>query len=548
MIATPALSPKRPMSPTPAPPTAAPLPAWLTAAHVQALPLLLDDAALDDDITAQALARLLRRDPPLGLRLMAQAQRRLRPGQAVRDVEHALALLGVGAAQTLLRQASRQRFDPHQPGHLALAEAVATSVLGAHWAQACAHIDGRADHAAVFWQAVQLGRSQWHWALADPARAEACRQRVAAGERAAALQRQWLGQPLAAWDAPLALASGLADPDDPPATPSVTPAMLRAAARSAWTGHDPVELPAALARWLRQPALAPLLWHRLACEAMADWHSPRTRLWLRVLSALRGWHLDDTTAFAHRHAAEASRGLSWAVWVGAPAARLLWARPPRRQPPRATPPASDPATAEARPTPSAATSAPRPAHVPPPAVAWDVERFIEACHAQRFDTVAGLLQALAATLQQALALPRFALLMRTTDPNTLACIAAHGFGGVVQPRRLQVALAGAPLLARLLNQAGAFMHVQPAQVPLARAQLPPPLDAQVPEGGLVLGTLTVRGRAAGVLWADGGLGAPALTDVQYQGVKRLTVHLARELTRLLVQQQRRGAPSAGPAG
>ncbi|MFN3957549.1 MAG: hypothetical protein ACK4Q6_08545 [Tepidimonas ignava] len=538
------------MSPTPAPPAAAPLPAWLTAAHAQALPLLLDDAALraalDDDITAQALARLLRRDPPLGLRLMAQAQRRLRPGQTVRDVEHALALLGVGAAQTLLRQASRLRFDPRQPGHLALAEAVATSVLGAHWAQACAHIDGRADHAAVFWQAVQLGRSQWHWALADPARAEACRQRVAAGERAAALQRQWLGQPLADWDAALALASGLADPDDPPFTPPVPPAMLRAAARSAWTGHDPVEPPAVLARWLRQPALAPLLWHRLACEAMADWHSPRTRLWLRVLSALRGWHLDDTTAFAHRHAAEASRGLTWAVWVGAPAARLLWARPPRRRPHQATPPASSTAVAAA---PASATLAPRPAAAagePAPATAWDVAGFVEACQTQRFDTVAGLLQALAATLQQALALPRFALLMRTTDPGVLACIAAHGFGAVVQPRRLQVALGSAPLLARLLNQAGAFLHVQPAQVPLARAQLPPPLDTQVPAGGLVLGALTVRGRAAGVLWADGGLGAPALTDAQYQGVKRLTVHLARELTRLLVLQQRRGvAPAAG---
>ncbi|TSE27037.1 hypothetical protein [Tepidimonas aquatica] len=55
----------------------------------------------------------------------------------------------------------------------------------------------------------------------------------------------------------------------------------------------------------------------------------------------------------------------------------------------------------------------------------------------------------------------------------------------------------------------------------------------------------MRGRAAGVLWVDGGLGAPALSDAQYQGVKRLTVHLARELTRLLVLQQRRGTAPAG---
>lgn len=135
---------------------------------------------------------------------------------------------------------------------------------------------------------------------------------------------------------------------------------------------------------------------------------------------------------------------------------------------------------------------------------------------------------------------RFALLMRTTDPGRLVCIAAHGFDGAIQPRRLQVELAHTPLLQRLLQQPGAFLRVRPAQVPEARAQLPPPLDSELTAGGVALAALTVRGRAAGVLWADAGPWGQALDDARYLGFKRVVLPFARELTRLLVRQQARG--------
>lgn len=536
-----------PSAPTPPCPTD--LPPWLARAATQPLPLLLDEAALADvlheDATGHALAQRLRTDPPLGLRVIAAAQRRVRSGQRITHLEHALSLLGITATQTLIRQAATLRFDPRAPGHLALAEAVATSLLAAHWAQACARVDGRGDHATVFWTTVLHGMAHWYWALAQPQPAAAWRQRVGRGERGGTLERAALGRELADWDRALACELGLADADDLPRAPVLDKAHLRRVARLAWTGTNPAAVEGELGRWLHQPTLPPLLWYLLAREAMADWHGPRALLWLRVLSVLRGWRLDDTIAFAHRHAAEASRGLTWAVWVGAPAARLLWARPPKRR--LVSAPQTAAAAAEPAAPPAAATAAgsPPPAAAAPVTAPLPLEDFIAACQAQRFTTLPAFLQAFAATLRHSLGLARFALLMRTTDPGRLVCIAAHGFGAAVQPRRLQVPLAQAPLLARLMEQPGAFMRVAPAQVPTARAQLPPPLDGELPAGGLALATLTVRGRAAGVLWADAGAWGQGLDDAQYQGIKRVTLHFARELTRLLVlQQQRHGEPGA----
>ena len=527
-------------------------PPWLPPAAQARLPVLLDDAALqavlDEAATGHVLAMRLRADPPLGLQLIAAAQRHVRSGLRITHLEHALGLLGLQRAQALVRQAAAQRFNPHAPGHLAYADAVATSLLAAHWAQACARIDGRGDHASVFWTTVLHGMTHWHWALAQPARAEAWRTRVAAGERGATLERAWLGRPLADWDRALACHFGLADADDLPLAPALNWRHLKRSARLAWTGTHPATVEGELGRWLHQPTLAALLWFLLAREAMADWHSPRTALLLRVLATLRGWRLDDTIAFAHRHAAEASRGLTWAVWTGAPAARLFWARPPAR---RLAAEAPVPATAEpapAQPTPAAAAN-PGAAPAPAPAAPASLDDFVAACQAQRFGTLAEFLQAFALTLRQSLGLARFALLMRTTDPGRLVCIAAHGFGAAVQPRRLQVPLAQAPLLARLMEQPGAFLRVGPAQVPTARAQLPAPLDSELPAGGVALATLTVRSRAAGILWADAGAWGQGLDDAQYQGIKRVTLHFARELTRLLVRQQQRpsGEAASGAA-
>ncbi|TSE20983.1 hypothetical protein Talka_00646 [Tepidimonas alkaliphilus] len=526
-------------------------------AEAHALPLLLDDAALaavlDPETDGAALAAHLHRDPPLGWRLIAAAQRLLRSAQRIEHVEHAIGLLGVSRAQALIRQAAARRLDPRAPGHLAFAEAVATSLLAAHWAQACARQDRRADHASVYWRTARCGCAQWFWALAEPARAQAWLERTAAGERGAWLERRWLGAPLATWDEALACQLGWEDPDLLPRAPSCHPGLLRRAARLAWIETHPPAPDADLGRWLHQPALAPRLWFLLAREAMADWHGPRTALLLRVLATLRGWRLDDTIAFAHRHAAEASRGLTWAAWIGAPAARLFWARPPARrlavapQEEAATPAAAAP-TEATRPKPSSELAPAAPA-APATAPLLPLADFVEACQTRRFATLAEFLQAFALTLRQSLGLARFALLMRTTDPGRLVCIAAHGFGAAVQPRRLQVPLAQAPLLARLMGQPGAFLRVAPAQVPTARAQLPGPLDSELPAGGVALATLTVRGRAAGVLWADAGTWGQGLTDAQYQGIKQVTPHFARELTRLLVLQQRRASqPAEGPAG
>lgn len=533
-----------PAAPNAPPPSA--LPPWLAGRGDPSWPVLLDETALQEalheDATPYTLALRLRTDPPLALQLMAHAQRRLRPGQRIAHLEHALGLLGSAAAQQRIRRAAAQRFDPRRPGHLAYAEAVATSLLAAHWAQACAQIDGRGDHAAVFWRTVQHGITHWSWALRQPQAAEAWRQRVGAGERGVVLERAALGRPLSDWDAALARELGLADADDLPAAPEVTAAALRRVARLSRHTAPPASAEGQLGRWLHQPTLAPLLWFWLAREAMADWHSPRTLLLLRVLAVLRGWSLDDAITFAHRQAAAASRGLSWAMWIAAPAARLFWARPPRRRVAVPAPPAASPPTAARRPP---AAPPPDPSAAAPAAAdCLSLEDFIAACQARRFEALPAFLQAFGATLRQALGLSRFALLMRTTDPTRLVCIAAHGFGGAIQPRRLQIVLAQAPLLARLLQQPGAFLRVAPAQVPAARAQLAAPLDGELPSGGVALAALTVRGRAAGVLWADGGPWAPALSDEQYLGLKRVTLHFARELTRLLVLQQRRSAPAS----
>ncbi len=286
------------------------LAAWRKRLAAVRLPLVSPPDVLqalqDPDLPSPRLLEALNRDLPLGLAVMREAQRVLPQGQRVSNLAHALGVLGLTRLYKLIDTLGQQRLDPGQAGHLHLAEALQTSRLAGHLALQFAQIEPGNDGLARMGAVQAQNVAEWLLPLAAPALVEEMMQRVQDNERPGRVEQELLGCTLQQLSAAVAVDIGLFESDSATLLHALEPALLGRAARLAWVGTNPPEIPTDLGRWLYRPSTLPSLLQMLAHELMHDWHSRRSSVLLKAIATHRHLKLDEVLAATRRAAIQAS--------------------------------------------------------------------------------------------------------------------------------------------------------------------------------------------------------------------------------------------------
>ncbi len=557
-------------SPTPSVVRSAPLglAAWRKRLAAVRLPLVSPPDVLqalqDPDLPSPRLLEALNRDLPLGLAVMREAQRVLPKGQRVSNLAHALGVLGLTRLYKLIDTLGQQRLDPEQPGHLHLAEALQTSRLAGHLALQFAQIEPGNDGLARMGAVQAQNVAEWLLPVAAPALAEALAQRVQDNERPARVEQELLGCTLQQLSAAVAVDMGLFEAESASLLHALEPARLGRAARLAWVGTNPPEIPTELGRWLYRPSTLPSLLQMLAHELMHDWHSRRSSVLLKAIATHRRLKLDEVLAATRRAAILASQEPHLWAFCAAPAARLLWPPQPRlrrlrrghaaepaalepAQPARpaaqAAPPAAQAAATRNAPSPAAPAPRPKPAPEHPSSVEPGsrarllIDLFVNDCRDGRHADLSTFFRAFKLSLADGLGLERYALFLKMSQAEQLVCFLARGFGPDIEPRRYSLALDGHNLIAKVFAQPNGFFMAERARAAGLRALLPEKLRPELLPSGAVWGAVSVNQRSVGVLWADCGPEGGDLDPVQYAGFKLLVRHFGDELTRLMRVQK-----------
>jgi hypothetical protein len=537
------------------------LAAWRKRLAAVRLPLVSPPDVLqalqDPDLPSPRLLEALNRDLPLGLAVMREAQRVLPKGQRVSNLAHALGVLGLTRLYKLIDTLGQQRLDPEQAGHLHLAEALQTSRLAGHLALQFTQIEAGNDGLARMGAVQAQNVAEWLLPVAAPALVEEMAQRVQDNERPARVEQELLGCTLQQLSAAVAVDIGLFEADSATLLHAIEPALLGRAARLAWVGTNPPEIPTDLGRWLYQPSTLPSLLQMLAHELMRDWYSRRSSVLLKAIATHRHLKLDEVLAATRRAAVQAS--LEPHLWAlcAAPATRLLWPPKPRLRPVHAAAagapePAQQPAPAARAATTSRNPSdpvapAPKPRPKPAPVQPSSVEPgsrarmlidlFVDDCRSGRHADLSTFFRAFKLSLADGLGLERYALFLKMSQGEQLLCFLARGFGPDIEPRRYSLALDGHNLIAKVFAQPNGFFMAERARVAGLRALLPEKLRPELLASGALWGAVHVNQRSVGVLWADCGPEGGDLDAVQYAGFKLLVRHFGDELTRLMRVQK-----------
>jgi len=480
-------------------------------------------ALQDPDLPSPRLLEALNRDLPLGLAVMREAQRVLPKGQRVSNLAHALGVLGLTRLHKLIDILGQQRIDLAQPGHQHLAEALQSSRLVGHLAMQFGQIEAGNDGLARMGAVQAQNVAEWLLAVAAPALVEEMAQRVQDNERPARVEQELLGCTLQQLSATVAVDIGLFEADSATLLHAFEPALLGRAARLAWVGAHPPEIPTDLGRWLYRPSTLPSLLQMLAHELMHDWYSRRSTLLLKAVATHRRLPLNEVLAATRRAAVQASQEPHLWAFCASPATRLLWPPKPRLRRVRAAVPKPAPV---------------RPSSVEPGSRARAlIDLFVDDCRSGRHADLSTFFRAFKLSLADGLGLARYALFLKMSQGEQLVCFLARGFGPDIEPRRTSLALDGQNLIAKVYAQPNGFFMAERARVAGLRALLPEKLRPELLASGALWGAVHVNQRSVGVLWADCGPEGGDLDAVQYAGFKLLVRHFGDELTRLMRVQK-----------
>ena len=542
------------------------LAAWRKRLAAVRLPLVSPPDVLqalqDPDLPSPRLLEALNRDLPLGLAVMREAQNAMPKGQRVSNLAHALGVLGLTRLYKLIDTLGQQHIDLAQPGHQHLAEALQTSRLAGHLALQFAQIEAGNDGLARMGAVQAQNVAEWLLAVAAPALVEEMAQRVQDNERPTRVEQELLGCTLQQLSATVAVDIGLFEPDSATLLHALEPALLGRAARLAWVGTNPPEIPTDIGRWLYRPSTLPSLLQMLAHELMHDWYSRRSTVLLKAIATHRRIKLDEALVATRRAAILASQEPHLRAFCAAPAERLLW--PPKSrlrrvravvpvalEPQPATPAAqatstaAPHATAHKAPSPASPTPEPRlkpapvhPSSIEPGSRARElIDLFVNDCRSGRHADLSTFFRAFKLSLADGLGLERYALFLKMSQGEQLVCFLARGFGPGIEPRRYSLALDGHNLIAKVFAQPNGFFMAERARVAGLRAMLPEKLRPELLASGALWGAVHVNQRSVGVLWADCGPEGGDLDAVQYAGFKLLVRHFGDELTRLMRAQK-----------
>lgn len=502
------------------------------------LPVLSDpDSAerlLDPNSDLQTLGQGLEADLPLAVDVILEAAKQPRLRGEVQGLQHALNVLGSARVQAALAPRMADIIDLANPGHRLCLQALSTSRLAVHllwtWTRL---INPTAYDEYLDWLTLMLGLARWKLPLAAPDIATEIEARTRLGERRSVVEHQLLGCELDELNRLHLQDIGL--PDDAPLNhqPRLDARLLAHAGTLAWNGGMAPEIPARIARPLRQRTSVSMLAHLLAWSIHDGWHSGHTSRLLAVASARSNLPLDQIVSASRQAALRASRASTFAGKVSAPAAQLLWPAPPprslRRMSTTATGTTAMASTAAARTLVNRGGQAAHAAHEPNADI---VEVFNQNCLHGRHADLREFITATGATLEQGLGLARFMLFLKATNADRLGCYFAYGFNPALEARKISVAANDENLLARLFRHTSGALWVRAEQMQAGQRQLPPEIRDHALPSGLLLGAVHLKARPVGVIWADSGDADAPLSEAHYVEFKHMIGNFGAEFSRL----------------
>lgn len=498
------------------------------------MPVMSTDEAIEEMLSAGVgLARirdLLDDDPPLALDIVLAAGRLPKAPDFVQSLHHAVNLMGLSRVQNFVRARSARRLDPlNSNTHRLFLDTVAVSRFAATLVSRWEEPRSPGSSAYLGCVTLLLNLARWKLSLADPRLAMQIDERALAGERRSVVEAELLGCSMDELNHAVLLDVGF--PSDSPLVESLRldNHMLIDAARCAWLQQLAPEIPAPIGRWLRLHMLPPMLAHLLAWSAHDGWHSRRTLLLHRVVSARENKPLDAVIADSHRSAAYAARSLgTLGAFIQSPAERLFHAPPlPRQLRERPAEQAQEKPTQPARkPVPEESASPPprrrventdnetgtppsgNDAKVParPPADKGNptrLQEFVTACRNKEFTNLRVLMTELGDALDKGIALKRSLIMLHPPKSETLRGFMNHGFDDDSGAASIEFSVASSALLSRLLDKGG-NLHIDATQRSTVDVQLPTPLRKLALPSGHLLGSIKMNDRSVGLIWTDTG--------------------------------------------
>ena len=476
--------------------------------------------ALSSDASLGDVASVLEADPPLAIEVLPLAARAPRVDGRLRSLQQAVNLIGVSRIQALLQARDRQNMPPQPEAAALSAQALETSGLATRLVTTWAFQKHAGDLDHLLWATWLMGVTRWKLPWVDAPACQRIATRVAAGERRAAVERDELGCDVDALNAWHLQDIGLGDASELRQAYRLSAPQMARAARLGWTHDFPPDVPSDLARDLHRPTTGCALAYALALETEQGWYGQRLQHLLAVASA----HLVQPVVRVRQQAITQALDLARAPRAGESATlaaeKLLWPTP---SPQRAVPSVR------------AAKAAPAPR---PPEQPVYTPGFLERCTRADFKDLGSFLRAAQRALSDELGFGRHALFLRQGNSGQLICHLAHGLEVMSPLKALGFAWADHSITRKLMENPATSLWVRPEQVSAAQARLPDPIAQWPSDGGMVLLTVAVNGRPAGLWWVANAPGQAPLDERRLQALRQLVQVFGVELTRQMRLRQR----------
>lgn len=494
------------------------------------------------------LEKIVAEDPVLSFQVLSHANKiSHNPDNDVLSLPHAMALLGLDKVKPLLKNVKYIRFSPEKIAHNAFLQALNTSLHAATHAESWAEMKIQGSGEAHYWMALRLSVVYWYLALSAPKEYYAIENRVHTGESRHHVELDILGctsQQLSRallpyWRLTTFTTQNLNNLLNPDAK------MLGKLSKCAWQSNMAPEIPKAQGIYLQTPWFASMLAHWLAMNSAVSWYSPQTLRTLKMLSAFLHRPLQEVIVLVHKTAVNFSKTHAFdGVWT--PAVQLLHPKLPKRAVPKtilakaekAAPVKATPKVkkdlsvdlrkkAEIKPvraTPSTALAPVQTKQTLPAEVQTALFKlfYLQTVKQQQVFSIHQLMDGASQVLHFDLGLTRCILFMKSRKQGAVKGIYAKGFLDNSPFASMELGADNDHLLGKLLSKPAA-LWVQPHQCAKYLQDLPESLQQALENPKeFVIATISIRGVASGILYADNQGGDKAITSAYYSVFRSLS--------------------------
>lgn len=474
-------------------------------------PRALDELLRETDPSMRSVGRLLAGDPAFCFHVFRDANAlSLRREVAIRDLEHALSLLGVARLRSLAAGLPVIDVDSTDPGLLLYRELLAVSHHAATQVESWLTTRRRANPREGFWMAMLWLAPAWSLALAEPARARRLARMDGGGDpRMDARIRQTLGCPwlqyAANWFHHFALHRFMepvlhgATQDSPRLWANLSrldgpnPSTSRDSIR-----HETTRL------FTMQDSTFICLGNLLAVACIHDWYDRRSRRWKRVTARLLQCEDSVASARIHTGAARSSREFR-GRGTHTPGARLLLPPPPPPPPYR---PARRPDMALIR----QAVQALSGETGPPPNLLAILQTTLDAVH-------------------RGLGLPRALVAVYRPRERSLSVQLASGFEAGDPLPKLVLQVEPGDLFNHVVEKAAPVWFRNENRARLLRL-MPPRFLAASAGNEFIAAPIVANGRGVAVVYADAGDSGLPITPAEFKTVRTICESASRGLEAL----------------